>query len=271
MGEFFCYVLLITDRNTSPVQCEFKLEIPKLQVSRTMTIRVSPATGGDFVRTVSNMFKHSSFYNKILHIDDQPCMLQGLRAIVKSAKDLRIIASGAPVDVLVRYENEQPDIIVFEFPKGVEESARFIGKLRGISPTASLIALSSHNEAHIARYLFQLGINGYVLKRAAPQDVLYAIRKVILGGTYIDPAIASALVQPELAGSMPMNLSSREMNVMKLVARGFSNKEISGQLDLSVKTIETYRFRAAEKLGLRSRSAIVKFASSAGWLDGHLN
>jgi DNA-binding NarL/FixJ family response regulator len=207
----------------------------KLQICPNGLTGVSEAAGGDFVRTVSEMFKHSILSNKLLHID------------------------------------EQPDIIVFEFPKGVEESAHFIGRLRGISPTASLIALTSHNEVHIARYLFQLGINGYVLKRAAPQDVLYAIRKVISGGTYVDPAIASGLVMQEQPGSTPMNLSNREMNVMKLVARGFSNKEISGQLDLSVKTIETYRFRASEKLGLRSRSAIVRFASSAGWLDGHLN
>lgn len=217
------------------------------------------------------MFKLSIQHHKILHIEDQPCMQQGLRAIVRPARDLHIIDSVASRDAGLPHEGERPDLIVFEFPKGLEESASLIGTIRSMSPGAYLVALTAHDELHIARYLFQLGVNGYILKRAAPLDVLYAIRKVVAGGTFVDPAIASGLLLPELSGATSTHLSNREMNVMKLVARGFSNKEISGQLDLSVKTIETYRFRAAEKLGLRSRSAIVKFASSAGWLDEYLN
>jgi DNA-binding NarL/FixJ family response regulator len=217
------------------------------------------------------MFKHSTLCHKIMHVDDQPCMQQGLRAVVKAAKDMCVIESYATKQTVHVEEHEQPDVIVFEFPKGVEECAALIGRLRNISATAFLIALTSHDEIHIARYLFQLGVNGYILKRAAPQDVLYAIRTVIAGGTYVDPAIASGLVMPDHIDSTSTQLSNREMTVMRLVARGFSNKEISNQLALSVKTIETYRFRAAEKLGLRSRSAIVKFASTAGWLDGYLN
>jgi DNA-binding NarL/FixJ family response regulator len=217
------------------------------------------------------MFNHSTLHHKILHIEDQPCMQHGLRAIVRSARDLQIIDSICSRDARAAHNREQPDLIVFEFPKGLDEIASLIGTIRNISANAFLIALTSHDELHLARYLFQLGVNGYVLKRAAPQDVLYAIRKVVSGGTFVDPAIASGLLIPDLPGSTSTHLSNREMNVMKLVARGFSNKEISGQLDLSVKTIETYRFRAAEKLGLRSRAAIVKFASSAGWLDGYLN
>ncbi len=217
------------------------------------------------------MFNHSSLHHKILHIDDQPCMQQGLRAIVRPARDLQIIDSITSRDAKIPHDWERPDLIVFEFSKGLEEAASLIGTMRSISATAYLIALTAHDELHIARYLFQLGVNGYVLKRAAPPDVLYAIRKVVAGGTFVDPAIASGLLLPEQLGTTSTHLSNREMNVMKLVARGFSNKEISGQLDLSVKTIETYRFRAAEKLGLRSRSAIVKFASSAGWLDEYLS
>lgn len=198
-------------------------------------------------------------------------MQHGLRAIVRSARDLQIVDSIVSRDARLPHDWERPDLIVFEFPKGLEEITSLIGTIRTISSSAYLIALTSHDEVHFARYLFQLGINGYVLKRAAPQDVLYAIRKVVNGGTFVDPAIASGLLMPDLPGTTSTHLSNREMNVMKLVARGFSNKEISAQLDLSVKTIETYRFRAAEKLGLRSRAAIVKFASSAGWLDGYLN
>ncbi len=198
-------------------------------------------------------------------------MQQGLRAIVRSSRDLQIVDSIISRDTRLPLNREKPDLVVFEFPKGLEDIASLIGTIRNISSTAFLIALTSHDELHFARYLFQLGVNGYVLKRAAPQDVLYAIRKVVNGGTFIDPAIASGLLLPDVQGSTSTHLSNREMNVMKLVARGFSNKEISGQLELSVKTIETYRFRAAEKLGLRSRAAIVKFASSAGWLDGYLN
>jgi DNA-binding NarL/FixJ family response regulator len=217
------------------------------------------------------MFNHSALHHKILHVDDQPCMQQGLRAIVRSARDFQIVDSIMLRDSLISQTGERPDLIVFDFPKGLEEIASLIGSFRKMCATAYLVALTSHDELHIARYVFQLGVNGYILKRAAPLDVLYALRKVVTGGTFVDPAIASGLLLPDLPGSTSTHLSNREMNVMKLVARGYSNKEISGQLDLSVKTIETYRCRAVEKLGLRSRAAIVKFASSAGWLDEYLN
>ena len=112
---------------------------------------------------------------------------------------------------------------------------------------------------------------GYALKRAAPEELVHAIRAVAAGGTYLDPAIAGKVVggfvRPRQAEAG--ELSEREADVVRLTAAGHSNKEIAAQLELSVKTVETYKARSLEKLGLNSRADLVRYAVQRGWLkDG---
>jgi DNA-binding NarL/FixJ family response regulator len=115
------------------------------------------------------------------------------------------------------------------------------------------------------------GASGYVLKRSAASELLRAIEVIGEGGTYLDSSIAGQLVsklgqrRPPLAPSSA--LSEREREVVRHVAHGYSNKEIAGKLDVSVKTVETYRYRATEKLGLRSRADLVRYAIDQGWLS----
>ena len=115
------------------------------------------------------------------------------------------------------------------------------------------------------------GASGHVLKRAAPADLVRTIRTVVAGGTYLDPGVTSLVVAGYLereaapAGAEAA-LSEREEAVLRRIARGFSNKEIAAELGLSVKTVETYKARVAEKLGLRSRVDIVQYAAERGWL-----
>jgi DNA-binding NarL/FixJ family response regulator len=110
-----------------------------------------------------------------------------------------------------------------------------------------------------------------VLKRAAASDLVNAVRIVAAGGTYIDPALAGTVVNGFLDSTSTaldggQGLSDREREVVVRIARGFSNKEIAAQLELSVKTVETYKARVAEKLGLHSRVDIVRYAARQGWL-----
>jgi len=113
-----------------------------------------------------------------------------------------------------------------------------------------------------------------VLKRSAPEELVRAVRAVAAGGTYIDPSIAGAVVEGYLGASSEVEdlphdtLSDRERTVLVRVSTGFSNKEIAAELGLSVKTIETYKARAAEKLGLKTRVDIVRYAARQGWLEG---
>ena len=135
-----------------------------------------------------------------------------------------------------------------------------------------ILALTVHEERLYLTQLLRAGASGYVLKRAAAAELVRAVRIVAAGGTYIDPSIAGAVVAGYLNAEKTTEqqegerLSDREREVLIRVARGFSNKEIAASLSLSVKTVETYRARVAEKIGLRTRVEIVRYASRQGWL-----
>jgi DNA-binding NarL/FixJ family response regulator len=118
------------------------------------------------------------------------------------------------------------------------------------------------------------GASGYLLKRAAADDLIHAIRTVARGGTYLDPALAGKVLGGLMGRSAPAGssqgaaLSDREEEVLRLIARGFTNREIAAQLDVSVKTVETHKARAMEKLDIDSRAGIVAHAIRVGWLSG---
>ncbi|MFL5384751.1 MAG: LuxR C-terminal-related transcriptional regulator [Longimicrobiaceae bacterium] len=140
-------------------------------------------------------------------------------------------------------------------------------------PGVKVIALTAHDDrAHLVR-LLQAGAAGYVLKRAAADELVRAIRTVGSGGTYVDPVLAGAMlrrsVQPfqaEPAAAPAESLSEREEEVLRRIAWGESNKEIAHRLGISTKTVETYKARIADKLGLRSRTEMVRYALQRGWL-----
>src|SRR5262249_46217391 len=119
------------------------------------------------------------------------------------------------------------------------------------------------------RALLDAGASGYVLKRSAGDELIHAIRAVSSGGMYLDPRIAQKAVIGKSSAAeekMPARLSQREAGVLRLIAEGYSNKEIAALLGISFKTVETYKARSMEKLGLRSRVDIVRFAHQEGWL-----
>jgi DNA-binding NarL/FixJ family response regulator len=119
------------------------------------------------------------------------------------------------------------------------------------------------------RQLLQAGASGYVLKRSAAAELIHAIRAVVAGGVYLDPAMAAQVVEGyvgEAAGGDAPELSDREEEVLRRIAIGLSNKEIAARLGVSVKTVETYKARSMQKLGLQSRVDIIRYALGRGWL-----
>ena len=125
-----------------------------------------------------------------------------------------------------------------------------------------------HEDRGYLQQLLQAGASGYLLKRAAADDLIHAIRTVARGGTYLDPSLAGKVLGGlgGAAGPGRRPLSDREEEVLRLIARGFTNREIAAQLDVSVKTVETHKARAMEKLGVDSRAGIVAHAIRAGWM-----
>jgi DNA-binding NarL/FixJ family response regulator len=143
--------------------------------------------------------------------------------------------------------------------------------LRAELPECRILVLTVHEERAYLRQLVELGVGGYLLKRSAADELPRAIHAVAAGGMYLDPAIAGKVVgrlarrAGDHAGQQA-ELSERETDVLRLVAGGHSNKAIASRLNISVKTVETYKARAMEKLGFSSRVDVVRYAADQGWL-----
>ena len=146
--------------------------------------------------------------------------------------------------------------------------------LRVRCPCCQILILSVHEDRAYLRQLPDVGVSGYVLKRSAPKELIAAIRAVAVGGVYLDPAIAGVIVgRGSSFGSArnidrPAELSGREIQVLRLAAAGYANKEVSSRLQVGVKTVEIYKARVMEKLGLETRAELVRYAIVKGWLGG---
>ena len=206
--------------------------------------------------------------------DDHPVVREGLRMLVNSQLDMHVVGEAGNGEEACRVANElQPDVLVMDLSMPRLNGAEATQRIRRETPAVRILALSVHEEQQYVTELLRNGANGYVLKRAAGSELVQAIRAVAAGGTYIDPSLAGLLIdgllnpaEPAAAGSDDV-LSDREREVLIRIARGFSNKEIATALGISVKTVETYKARVAEKLSLHSRVEIIRFASRLGWLS----
>jgi DNA-binding NarL/FixJ family response regulator len=164
---------------------------------------------------------------------------------------------------MLRIDPSLPDV------SGLELALR----LAEVCTEVEVLALTVHEDRAYVQPFLQAGARGYLLQRSAAEDLLRAILAVASGGVYLDPAVAqialsdAALSTGSGAAGGREQLSPREDTVLRLTAQGFSNKEIASRIEVSVKTVETYKSRAADKLGLRTRAEIVRFGISRDWLN----
>lgn len=211
---------------------------------------------------------------RIVLADDHPVLREGLKVLLNSQRDMRVVGEASDGKQAWQLTKElRPDVLVIDIAMPVMSGVEAADMVRRDCPDVRVLGLTAHEEGVYLRRLLRAGAAGYVLKRAAGAELVRAVRAVAAGGKYIDPAIAGQLIQGYLAGrnsddaAATDNLSERERDVLMRIAKGFSNKEIASVLDLSIKTVETYKARMAEKLGLRSRADMVRYAARRGWLD----
>jgi DNA-binding NarL/FixJ family response regulator len=213
---------------------------------------------------------------RIFVADDHPLVLAGLKALVQEDPTVQVI--GEAVDgqsALQRVTELKPDVIVLDLSMPGMNGVRVAQTLRVRCPRCQILILSVHEDRAYLRQLLELGVSGYVLKRSAPDELIAAIRAVAAGRVYLDPAIAGMIVgrrsQPGAVRKIDCSteLSTRETEVLRLAAAGYTNKEVSSRLRVGVKTIETYKARAMEKLGFATRAELVRYAIAKGWLGGH--
>jgi len=212
---------------------------------------------------------------RVMIADDHAILRAGLRMLVNTQGDMEVVSEASDGEMAVQTAREtRPDVALLDLTmprvggmKALQEMAQHCRQTR-------VLVLTMHDDPAYLRSALAAGACGYLLKRAVDAELIAAIRAVHHGGIFVDPRLANVLVQDVLAkkgtkagSTRPVNiLSQRELQVLRLVARGYTSAEIAKQILVGVKTIETYRSRFAEKLGLRTRSDVIRFAVQMGLL-----
>jgi DNA-binding NarL/FixJ family response regulator len=205
--------------------------------------------------------------------DDHPIVRNGLKGLIDSQEDMEVVGESWEGAAAIRdIHDTQPDVVLMDISMPGVGGAEATEQIRSDCPNVKVLALTAHEDRGYLQLMLKSGASGYVLKRAAADDLVRAIRTVAAGETYIDPAVAGQLVNTAVRSTTfgtPQNdlpLSDREEAVIRLIAQGHPIKQIASRLNIGVRTVETYRSRGMEKLALRSRSDVVRYAAHRGWL-----
>jgi len=223
---------------------------------------------------------------KVMIADDHGILRSGLRLLINAQPDMEVVAEAPDGGAAIQVVRETtPHVALMDLTMPRTGGMRALQEILRDCPQTRVLVLTMHDDNAYLRAALAAGASGYVLKRSVDAELLTAIRAVHRGGTFVDPSLANVLVQDVIAKKSakappkrPIEiLSARELQVLRLVARGYTSQQIAKQIWVGVKTVETYRSRLAQKLGLRTRSDVVRFAVQMGLLtpetleaeDGH--
>jgi DNA-binding NarL/FixJ family response regulator len=210
-------------------------------------------------------------------IDDHPVVISGAKALIDSSDDIICVGSANNAAKGQALANElRPDVTVIDISLPDASGLTVAHQIIQAGHSSHVVMMTLHDEHSYVQQALQIGVKAFVQKRSASENLLLAIRSVMLGGLFLDPPTAQEMTtlaadqNPSLAGAVDsMGLTSREQNVLRMVALGYSNKEIAARMNISIKSVETYKARATEKLRLNSRAQIVRFAITHGWINGN--
>ncbi|PDV98496.1 response regulator transcription factor [Candidatus Chloroploca asiatica] len=207
-------------------------------------------------------------------VDDHMVLREGLKTLIAAQADMNVIGEASDgEDAWEQIAETRPNVVIMDISMPGGNGIKATERIKQTYPEVKVLVLSIHDDTSYLRQMLSVGASGYILKHTAADALIQAIRIVAAGGVYLEPSLAEHVVsryvqRPSAASDLlGAELSEREREVVQGVVQGYSNKDIANQLSLSVKTVETYRARALEKLGLTSRSALVRYALERGWLE----
>lgn len=210
---------------------------------------------------------------RILIADDHAIVRQGLKLLIDSQPDMKVIAEAASGDaVLAQATAVKPDVVVMDISMPGINGLMATRELKQRQPYTTVVALTRHEDRTYLEELLRAGASAYVLKQSPPAEFLRALRAVAAGGIYLDPAITPQVAdgllaaKPRADAEAGAKTTERETQVLRLVAVGHSNVEIAEKLDISVKTVEVHKTNAMRKLGLTGRVDVIRYGVLQGWL-----
>ena len=208
---------------------------------------------------------------RILIADDHGLIRTGLRALLHSVDDITVVGEAQDGnDVLSQVAELKPDIVLMDISLPGLSGIEATRQVREISPATRVLALTVHEDEGMLREMLRAGAHGYILKRADDVELIQAIRSVSKGYMYIHPSLTSALVRDfsplnDSQQSPEVTLTARELDVLLLLARGYTNRQIAEELNLSPRTVEGHRANLVSKLGVKSRVELMEYVEKHGW------
>lgn len=210
---------------------------------------------------------------KVLIADDHAIVRTGLRALMHAEPTLHLVgeATGG-YEAIEMVTDSHPDILVLDLSMPDLDGIAVTKQLMPLYPNLRILILTLHEDEALLREAIKSGASGYILKRAAEAELISAIQIVMRGDMYVDPSLLRSLIveKPSTANSRQEtfeSLTPREIDVLKLLVQGYTNRQIGGELNISVRTVEGHRANLTGKLGLRSRVELVRYALEHGLLD----
>ena len=211
---------------------------------------------------------------RVVLADDHATVRQALKLLIDAQEDMQVVGeAGDGRTAIERVEQFKPDVVVMDISMPGINGLNATRMLRELHPESRVVALTRYSDDAYLQELLRAGVAGYVLKQSPSIELLQAIRAAAGGGQYLDSTVTARVTDRFLSrdGTKTRQarpaVTEREGEVLRLIARGYSNKEIAADLDLSVKTVEVHKANGMRKLGLRGRIDIVRFAILQGWMQ----
>jgi len=211
--------------------------------------------------------------NRVLIVDDHPIVRQGLRRLIEQEDDLTVCGEVETArDAKAAIRDLKPDAVIVDISLRQGDGIELVKDSRAHYASLPILVLSMHEETIYAERMLSAGANGYIMKQAASDQFLVALRRVLDGGIYVSEAVGNSMIQKFASGGSYISanpidrLSNRELQILHMIGKGLSTRQAAEALNLSVKTVESHRQRIKRKLNLNTGSQLVQYA--VNWFSG---
>ena len=210
---------------------------------------------------------------RVLIVDDHPIVRQGLRRVMDNECDVKVCGEADNArDARIAIKELKPDVVIADISLKQSDGMELVRDVRAHYPTLPILVLSMHDETIYAERMLSAGASGYIMKQAASDQFLVALRRVLGGEIYVSEAVGNNMIQKFAAGGAYLSanpidrLSNRELQILHMIGQGMSTREGAAALNLSIKTVESHRQRIKRKLNLTTGTQLVQYA--VNWFTG---